>query len=132
MHHLDWWMQQEEKKKDRIKANDVSLLNRELQLMLHRIENEINKEKYERETRQAERHLVQTSIWNIGYMNNLENPDVVLTQGLFIAYILKNELMEAKGYYERELDGIMRRFGNVDWAMYLEYGRLKGKSVVRR
>lgn len=132
MYHLDWFMKEEEKRKNRMTSNDVSMINRDLQRIMHQLVDDIDQEKYQKEANQAGRILVQSTIWNIGYMNNMENADVALAQGLFMAFILKQENTEKKDYYDREIDIQMRRLGNVDWGMFLEYGRLKGKAPYRR
>lgn len=127
---IDWWMKEQEKKKDLVRANEIALINRQLQELLHRIAHKIDRAKYKKEADQAGRgKLVQCSIWNITYRNNMENPDVALSQGLLISYILKHEEMENKSRFQEEVDILMRRLGNVDWGLYLEYGRLRGRVV---
>ncbi|MFF2531311.1 hypothetical protein ACFVS2_20625 [Brevibacillus sp. NPDC058079] len=129
MHHLDLWRNDQKRKRDMMIANDIALLNRQLQELLHRMIPKIDQTKYQQEAERAGcRKLVKCTIWNIAYRNNMENPDVVLCQGLFIAYLLNSERnLEEKNLYVQKLDALMRRFRNIEWAKYRTYLRLKGQ-----
>lgn len=130
MNPFDWYQNEQQKRQDRRNANDVSLINRNLQQLLYRIEDKIDKEKYKEAVYRASHHLERCSIWRITYLNNMENAQVALAQGLFIAYILENEdELEDRRFFENEVDIQMRRLGNVDWSLFLQYGESKGRLI---
>lgn len=124
-HSVHWFMQQQEKKKEAQEGRDVHLINRQLQQVLHEIESYVDKSTYQREANLVNRHLVQSSVWRITYVNNMENKQVALEQALFILTILSKEELERKTIWEREVDNQMRRLGDVDWGLYLTYGSRK-------
>ncbi|WCK57402.1 hypothetical protein PP175_25380 (plasmid) [Aneurinibacillus sp. Ricciae_BoGa-3] len=125
MHPFDWYQEQEKQREDSMKANAISLINRDLQRVLHRVEQHINREDYEKEAQQVNRHLVQSSIWRLGYRNNMENENVALEQALFIQQVLLKEELPNKHDLQQEVDTLMRRLGNVDWGLYGQYNRRK-------
>lgn len=126
--HYEWWMEQQEKKEMMRKANEIASINWQLQKILRELEPQIDPQKYEREARIVERHLSSCSVWNITYRNNLEDERVALWQGLFISHILENENVKDGQYLQRKVDELMRRLGNIDWGLYMEYGRRKGRT----
>ncbi|PLS19299.1 hypothetical protein CVD28_02480 [Bacillus sp. M6-12] len=124
MHHLNWYHQQQEKKKDQMKKNDISLINQELKRLLQRLQSFINREDYEKEARKANRYVVQSSIWNVGYRNNMESEQVAVQQALLIQAILKREEEAPHSRaIQEETERLMRRLGNVDWSVYTDYRR---------
>lgn len=126
--HYEWWMEQQEKKEMMRKANEIASINWQLQKILRELEPQIDRKKYEHEARIVERHLSACSVWNITYRNNLENERVALWQGLFISHILENEDVKDGQHLQRKVDALMRQLGNIDWGLYMEYGRRKGRA----
>ncbi|WCK57024.1 hypothetical protein PP175_27940 (plasmid) [Aneurinibacillus sp. Ricciae_BoGa-3] len=125
MHHLDWWQQQQQKKADAMRGNDIFLINQSLQRVLQQVQQHINREDYRKEAQKVQRYLVQCSVWKIGYRNNMENENVALEQALFIQLILSKEEIPHKAHLQKEVDRFMRQLGNLDWGMYGEYNRRK-------
>lgn len=122
-------MKEQKKKKDNQKSNDVAMVNRKLKEIIRNISNNVERLKYEKEANQAGSRLMQCSIWEVNYQNNMENINVALSQGLFISFLLKREEVEQKIYLQNEVDILMRQIGNVDWGIYMEYVQLKGEIV---
>ena len=125
MHHLDWYHKQEEKRKDSRRRNDISLINQELKSLLQRAQSFINREDYKEEARMANRVVQQSSIWNIGYINNMESERVAVEQALLLKVILKRDgenIRHGKAM-DSEVDYVMRRLGNVDWGIYTTYNQ---------
>lgn len=125
MHHLDWYHKQEEKRKDSRKRNDISLINQELKSLLQRAQSFINREDYKEEASLANRFVQQSSIWNVGYINNMESASVAVEQALLLKVILKRdgENINHGKAMNSEVDYVMRRLGNVDWAIYTTYNQ---------
>lgn len=125
-----WYMNEQEKRKERMKAQDVSILNRQLQELLHEVQHKIDDWKlYEQiaNTLEQDYRVSSSSLWNLTWANNYESEQVALAQGLLLAHILKRESHEEVTRWKHRLDGLMRRLGNVDWGIYLQYGRLRGR-----
>lgn len=130
MDSFSWYQQQEEERKNRQKANDILLINQQLQSLLHEVQHKINNwKKYDAVANQLEweHRVTQSSLWRLSWANNFENEQVALAQGLLIVHILKNESLENKRQWEQRVDVLMRRLGNVDWGIYLQYGKLKSR-----
>ncbi|ADO59966.2 hypothetical protein PPSC2_28350 (plasmid) [Paenibacillus polymyxa SC2] len=126
---MNWYLNEQKKKKDRRNANDVAMINRKLKEVLQGISYKIDRSKYKQEVKQAERNLVSCSIWDIHYRNNMENANVALSQALLISCIINKENKSGNEHVQREVDILMRKLGNVDLGIYLEYNKLKGRSV---
>ena len=54
----------------------------------------INKEKYKYATAYVDQYISYTSIWNLKFVSNIENPEVAMLQLLHLQYILQNEPAE--------------------------------------
>lgn len=131
MNHLEWYMKNEKRKEIARDKNEIGLINRQLQQALMKLGSVIDKEKYQDETMEINRHLVQSSIWELNYRNNYESERVALLQGLFISYILNKEGLEKdQAGLQHDVDRYLRQLGNVDWSLYIEYGRKKGEQFI--
>jgi hypothetical protein len=120
---VNWYLNEEKKRKEQQEKNEISLLNRRLQQLLMEMKPQIDVEKYREQTKKIERKLVQSSIWNLRYLNNFENKEVVLEQGLLITHILNHETISNTRYLMDEVERVMRQLGNIDWVLYGEYNR---------
>lgn len=123
MHHLNWYHNQQEKKKNARRGNDISLINQQLKTLLLRVQSFINREDYKKEVMKANRFVQQSSIWSVGYISNMESEDVAMEQALLLKIILKRDeanIQHAKAL-DTEVDYVMRRLGNVDWGTYTTY-----------
>jgi hypothetical protein len=124
MHHLDWYHNQQEKKKEHMKNNEIFLINQELKRLLQRLQSFINRQDYVQEARKANRFVVQSSIWDVGYRNNMESEKVAVEQALLILTIVKREEELAHSHaIKNETERLMRRLGNVDWSVYTDFRR---------
>jgi hypothetical protein len=128
---VKWYEDQQQKKKDNYERGQVSLLNRNLQNILHQIEDKISKEYYEAQEKNINRKLVSSHLWNIGFLNNLENKEIALEQGVFLTLILHLEdSISNRAYLQQEVERYMRQLGDIDWGMYGEFNRRK-HSILR-
>lgn len=121
-HAINWYEKQKAKQKESHRKHDITLINRQLNNILQHIEHEIEKDRFQVQERAMNRHLVQSSIWRMGYANNFENTDVAIEQAVFI-YLLVSATESIPDYRLKEVEGIMRRFGNTDWGKYGEFNR---------
>lgn len=124
-----WFMEEEKKREERMKANHLSILNRELQILIKELKYKIDWKKYKKVANRLEHEyrVVQSSLWNLTWMNNFESADVAVAQGLLINTIIKNEEIVNKVKYDNQLNGLMKRLGNIDWSAYLKYGQMKNR-----
>ncbi|MBP1309221.1 hypothetical protein JOD82_002241 [Paenibacillus sp. 1182] len=59
----------------------------------------------------------------------MENANVALSQALLISCIFKYEDVSGNEHVQHEVDILMRRLGNVNWGIYLEYSKLRERIV---
>ena len=71
--------------------HSIADINLELMKVHRSIERYINKERYAAATSYVNQYISYTTIWNIKFVYNFENPEVVLMQLLHLNYILTNE-----------------------------------------
>lgn len=86
---MNWYQNQEKKREDNYKNNQIGLINKNLQNILHQMEREIDKSRVEMQEKHINRQLQSCHIWNIGYINNFENKKIALEQGVFIQLLLQ-------------------------------------------
>lgn len=122
---LNWHLQQQRKRENEMNKNDIFLINQELKQLLQQVQSFINLDDFETEVREANRYIIQSSIWNVAYLNNLENKKVAVEQAKLIRTILKrNEMIPRGRSIEIQVEGLMRRLGNIDWGIYNDYRRV--------
>lgn len=119
---VNWYEKQKSRREESIRNQDTSDINRQLNNILQQIESKIEKERFQLQEQSVQRHLVQSSIWQLGYRNNFENPQVAIEQAVLI-YLVVLATESIPDYRLREVEGIMRRFGNIDWGQYGEFNR---------
>lgn len=126
-HH--WWMNEEKERKKRQQASDISLINKQLQILLSEVTHGIDKNKYQEAATKMERlyHFTGSGIWRLCYVNNFESEKVALAQARLISHILHEESLKREAFFTNRLDTLMRQLGNANWSIYLEYGKFKGK-----
>lgn len=122
-HMVNWYHNEEKKRKDQQEKNEIFLLNRRLNEILGEIKHQIDVEKYKEQTEKIEQKLVQSTIWELCYLNNLENKEIVVEQGLLIMLIATNETLSNARSIKDEVERAMRQLGNIDWELYGEYNR---------
>ncbi|MEK4423863.1 hypothetical protein [Solibacillus sp. FSL K6-1523] len=69
----------------------ISDINVALTKIHHQITDQIEHSKYEAVTAFANQYIAHTSIWQLKFVSNFENPEVVLMQIFHLDYIFKNE-----------------------------------------
>ena len=123
MYHLDWFEKEQKRQEEHRLKTEVSLLNQNLQRLLHRVLAKCGKRE---EYRELERQLiidfrvVQSSLTELRYVNNMESLDVAVAQGIYIHILLWNTDTELPSE-ENELDYLMRRLANIDFQHYQRY-----------
>lgn len=123
---VKWYEDQQKKRENSYQNGQISLLNRNLQNVLHQIQDKIDIDKYKLQEGHVNRKLVSCHVWNIGYANNFESKEIAVEQAIFISLILHlEEAIENRRYLQQEVDRYMRQLGNFDWALYGEFGRRK-------
>ncbi|MEK4228131.1 hypothetical protein [Solibacillus sp. FSL H8-0538] len=70
-------------------------INLELAKVHRSIERQIDKSHYTAATSFVDQYISYTTIWNMKFVYNLENPEVVLMQILHLDYIFKREEADA-------------------------------------
>lgn len=63
------------------------------------IERRINKKKYQYATEYVNQYISYTSVWNVKFVYNLENPEVALLQIFHLDYIFEKE---PKNHFKKE------------------------------
>lgn len=108
---IEWWKKEEQKRKERRNAGEAQIINRVLSGLIQELRYKFVKDEsiYDEGVNKANRHLVQSTIWNVGYLNNLENPIVAVLQYYFILAILEKENIEDTRYYEHEANRMKNR-----------------------
>lgn len=123
--HMDYMNGMKQEREERINKYEVHLLNNNLQALLRALlyKEKIDKKKYFKveHVLNNEYRVVQSSLFDIRYINNLENPMVVTAQALLIYHILKEEDIEQDPYYQDKLQGLMYRLQLLDHTSYQLY-----------
>lgn len=123
-YHMEWYMKEEQKRKDRQKENQIELLNQQFFRLIEKLSYQLDRKKYEKEEAVYNRQLVQCSIWRIGYRNNFINPKVLTLQAGWLFHILQEEkglgTIENEVYLTREVASLIYRIRNIDLSAYQE------------
>lgn len=69
----------------------ISDINLALAKIHHLITDQIDHSKYEAVSAYANQYIAHTSIWQLKFVSNFENPEVVLMQIFHLKYIFNNE-----------------------------------------
>lgn len=123
MHHLNWYQNEEKKREQESKSTDISFINQELKVLLQRTQSFINREEYEDYARKASSVVQQSSIWNVGYINNMENERVAVEQALLLKAIFERdaESIPHSDAMDYEVESLMRRLSNITPSLYASY-----------
>ena len=128
-----WFLEQERKRKEQMKKNQLSIINHQLQKLLSEVCHWIaDWKKYDDVENQLVHRfgIVQSSLWDLRWANNYESEKVAVAQGLLISHILEHEQFEQRNYLSDRLEYFMRQFGNIDWPAYLDYQHWKGQAIL--
>lgn len=93
---MQWWMKEEEKRKNRQHSNQTHLINNQLSNAIMRLSADVDRADYEAFEHEYNRHLVQSGIWYLRYANNFEDPRVMGVQAAWIALIFEEEEKRGK------------------------------------
>lgn len=130
MHHMahQWWEREQERKENSRNQYNAHLINNQLHQMIRSLKHQFVKDKgvYESFVKAANRHLQSCSLWDIKYLNNLENPEVSILQYFLVYSILDKEEVDYKKRYEQELrqikNQIMMHFNlHSQWKQFEKY-----------
>lgn len=115
---MDWWMREERERESRSHANQVHLVNQQLARVISILMNDVSKEDYKEEEHSYNRHLVQSNIWVLCYLNNFENAFIMGVQAAWIALIFEKEKKKGTAhnlcYNEYEFRQLLRQIRNTD------------------
>ena len=125
MDHLDWYQKEQEKKKKSMEESQIALLNRNLQRILKTLLKDLDKDKYVGVTDNAHKYLVRSSLWDLSYQNNFNNPNVAVMQALLIVAIAKGENLGHKRHLIDEADRMVAQLGHIDWEKQILYNQMK-------
>ncbi|MEK3955829.1 MULTISPECIES: hypothetical protein [unclassified Psychrobacillus] len=94
---LNWYYQQEKKRKEAREKNDTTLINQRMQELLgnawHKLSDE-EKEDFKPVVKCIERKLVQSPLFGMRYRDNFENLDVAILQVILLSMIAPNRKQE--------------------------------------
>ena len=122
--HVAKMLDKQQTKKTRQIYHALAELNLSLNTIHKLIMNHIDHDKYKYATEYVNQFISYTSVWNLKFIYNLENPEVALLQIFHLTYIFENE-PESKFIKERrELAQINARF--------IEMNRFKQEKVAER
>jgi hypothetical protein len=125
MHHFDWFAKQQADKKQAMEESQISNINHQLRQLIMGLPGTIAKEKYDSITNEARKFLVQSTLWNLSYRNNFENPQVAVAQAILIVKVAKDENLDNKRYLIDQADRFMGQLGHIDWNMRIKYNQMK-------
>ena len=116
-----YYLKEQEKKKENYKKSQIYLLNNQLIDILRRIEKDVDKEKWAKEIKEVDRALVQSHVWNIRYLNNLENEKVTVALLLFLEVILHDESQSHNKHHQQTIKRLASQLQVIDSSAYLQY-----------
>jgi len=119
-----WYQKEQKKKEDAHRANTISLINRNLNNLLSRLSNKIDKDVYDDIVSSLEQVLVSSGIWHLQYRNNFENPKVAIAQASLISLITKHEKKKEWMYFEHEAERFMHQLQFVYSNAHYEYRQM--------
>ena len=118
-YHVDWFMKEEEKRRNMHKENEIEMLNRQFSNLIEKLSYQVDRALYRNEEMQFSRKLVSSSIWRLCYRNNLINPKVLTLQAGWLLYILKQErgvdTLKNYNHVEKETAQLIMRMRHVDY-----------------
>ena len=122
--HVAKMLDKQQTKKTRQVYHALAELNLSLNAVHKSIMDHINHDKYKYATEYVDQFISYTSVWNLKFVYNIENPEVALLQIFHLTYIFDNE-PESQFIKERqELTQIKARF--------IEMNRFKQEKVAER
>lgn len=122
-----WYEEEEKKRQETMKLNEISIINRELQSLLHKVIHHIDISKYEEFEQQLvyQYRVVNSNLQHLSWVNNFESDEVALAQALFILHITNNETIEEIDYILYRLEQLMNQLSQIDYNLYIKYQEAK-------
>ena len=124
MHPHLHFMELQKKQEKRREAQDVSFVNNHLRVLIQELKRYVNKEDYKEDVRKLTRHIGHVDLWNVRYLNFLEDPRVALAQGVLAWRIIEREEIPYKNRERNKVERLIRMLGHVDWNYAVEFNRL--------
>ena len=122
--HVAKMLDKQQTKKARQLYHALAELNLSLNAIHKLIMNHIDHDKYKYATEYVNQFISYTSVWNLKFIYNLENPEVALLQIFHLTYIFENEPESNFIKERRELAQINARF--------IEMNQFKQEKVAER
>ena len=107
-------LERQQSKKTRQVYHALAELNLSLNQIHKSIELYIDRNKYKYATEYVDQFISYTTVWNMKFVYNLENPEVALLQIFHLTYIFENEPEPNFAKERRELELLKERFLQVN------------------
>lgn len=120
---MKWYEKEKEKRQNALNHEQIMRINQQLQSILLRLQVNIDQQQYEDVIHKFSYSIVQSSIWNLKYRNNFENPEVALAQAVLIQTIIMRENMNSQRYIKQVVDNLMIQLSHVSPLIYQDYRR---------
>ena len=122
--HVAKMLDKQQTKKTRQVYHALAELNLALSAVHKSIVDYINHDKYKYATEYVDQFISYTSVWNLKFVYNLENPEVALLQIFHLTYIFDNEPKSQFIKERHELAQLNTRF--------IEMNQFKQEKVAER
>ncbi len=108
--HAAKMLERQQSKKNRQVYHALAEINLSLNQLHKSIERYIDLDKYKYATEYVDQFISYTSVWNLKFVYNLENPEVALLQIFHLTYIFGNEHESKFTKERRELTQLIAQF----------------------
>lgn len=108
--HAAKMLERQQSKKTRQVYHALAELNLSLNQLHKSIERYIDLDKYKYATEYVDQFISYTTVWNMKFVYNLENPEVALLQIFHLTYIFENEHESEFTKERRELTQLIAQF----------------------
>jgi ribulose bisphosphate carboxylase small subunit len=112
--HAAKMLERQQSKKTRQVYHALAELNLSLNQIHKSIEHYIDHDKYKYATEYVDQYISYTTVWNLKFVYNLENPEVALLQIFHLTYIFENEHESNFMKERRELELLKEQFAKMN------------------
>ena len=112
--HAAKMLERQQSRKTRQVYHALAELNLSLNKIHKSIEHYIDRDKYKSATEYVDQFISYTTVWNIKFVYNLENPEVALLQIFHLSYIFDNEHQSNFMKERRELEQLKKQFAKMN------------------
>jgi hypothetical protein len=137
--HAAKMLERQQSKKTRQVYHALAELNLSLNQLHKSIERYIDLDKYKYATEYVNQFISYTTVWNMKFVYNLENPEVALLQIFHLTYIFENEHESEFTKERRELTQLVAQFEEMNpfkqekveerYAKMVQYIRYNDSSI---